>query len=47
MTNATVADEVIAADGKTLKLTYKGGEQTIVLSPETRISRSLPAAWPT
>jgi len=37
MTNATVADEVIAADGKTLKLTYKGGEQTIVLTPETRI----------
>ena len=37
MTNATVADEVIAADGKTVKLTYKGGEQTLALTPETRI----------
>ena len=37
MTNATVADEVIAADGKTFKLTYKGGEQTLVFTPQTRI----------
>src|SRR4051794_20401497 len=37
MTNATVADEVVAADGQTLKLTYKGGEQTLVLTPETRV----------
>ena len=34
------SDEVIAADGKTVKLTYKGGEQTLALTPETRISRS-------
>ena len=37
MTNATVADEVTAADGKSLKLTYKGGEQSLALTPETRV----------
>lgn len=37
MTNATVSDEVMSVDGKTLKLTYKGGEQTLTLTPDTRI----------
>lgn len=37
MTNATVADEVMATDGKTLKLTYKGGEQRLTLTPDTRV----------
>jgi hypothetical protein len=37
MTNATVADEVSATDGRSLKLSYKGGEQTIAITPETRV----------
>lgn len=44
MTNATVADEVAAADGETLKLAYKGGEQTLVLTPETRIFTVAPGS---
>jgi hypothetical protein len=37
MTNATVAEEVTAADGKRVKVTYKGGEQTIAITPQTRV----------
>ena len=44
MTNATVADEVVAADGTMLKLTYKGGEQTLTLTPETRVFTVAPAS---
>ena len=36
MTNATVADEVVAADGTMLKLTYKGGTNPRPYSGDTR-----------
>jgi len=36
MTNGTVG-EVTGTTGRTLKVTYKGGEQTIVVPPETPI----------
>ena len=44
MTNATVADEVVATDGKTLKLTYKGGEQRLALTPDTRVFTIAPGS---
>jgi hypothetical protein len=37
MTNATLADTVDTTDGKALKLTYKGGEQSILLTPDTAV----------
>lgn len=44
MTNATVADEVAATDGKTLTLSYKGGEQRVALTPETRVFMIAPGS---
>ena len=37
MTNATVAQEVEANDGKSLSVKYKDGEKKVVVSPETPI----------
>ena len=37
MTNATVAQEVDANDGKSLSVKYKGGEKKVVVSPDTPI----------
>jgi hypothetical protein len=37
MTNATVADVAAAPQGRTLKLRYKGGEQTAVVPPDAPI----------
>jgi hypothetical protein len=37
MTNATVAEEVTGTDGRSVRVTYKGGEQTIAITPETRV----------
>ena len=37
MTNATVAGIASAPQGQTLKLTYKGGESEIIVSPDTPI----------
>jgi hypothetical protein len=37
MTNATLADTVDTTDGKAMKLTYKGGEQSILLTPDTAV----------
>ena len=37
MTNATVAQEVDANDGKSLSVRYKGGEKKVVVSPDTPI----------
>ena len=38
MTNATVADSATAAsDGSRLRLTYPGGEQTIVVPPDAPV----------
>ncbi len=36
MTNATVG-EIAGTDGRTLRLVYKGGEQTVTVTPETPI----------
>lgn len=33
-TNGTVGD-VVATNGRTVKVTYKGGEKTIVVPPDT------------
>lgn len=43
MTNATVASTVGAVDGENLKLTYQGGQQNVVVSPETPIVTLAPA----
>lgn len=37
MTNATVDNEVKATDGKTVKLSYKGGEKTVAIKDATPI----------
>jgi len=37
MTNATVAGVGDAAGSRTMKLTYKGGEKTVVIPPGTPI----------
>jgi hypothetical protein len=42
MTNGTVG-EVVVSEGRTLKVNYKGGEKTIVVSPETPIVAYEPA----
>ena len=34
MTNATVANEVLGADGKTLNVKYAGGEKKIIVPPD-------------
>jgi hypothetical protein len=38
MTNATVATQVTAADGQTLTLKYKDGEQKVLVTPVTEIT---------
>jgi hypothetical protein len=38
MTNAYVESAVTAKDGETLKVKYKGGEKTVVVSPQTAIA---------
>jgi hypothetical protein len=38
MTNATVATQVAAADGQTLTLKYKDGEQKVLVTPATEIT---------
>jgi hypothetical protein len=37
MTNATVTDKVAKMDGHTMTLTYKGGEQKILVTPQTPV----------
>ena len=37
MTNATVANEVTSVDGETLVVTYKGGQQKVVVPPTAEI----------
>jgi len=37
LTNATVAQEVDANDGKSLSVKYRGGEKKVVVSPDTPI----------
>ena len=44
MTNATVAETVKGVTGDMLKVTYKDGEKTILVSPETAIVGFTPAA---
>ena len=43
MTNASVAETVKGMSGETLKVTYKDGEKTILVSPETPIVGFAPA----
>jgi hypothetical protein len=43
MTNATVAETVEGNDGHTLKVTYKGGEKKVVVSPDTPVVTYVPA----
>jgi hypothetical protein len=43
MTNATVDAFVGGISGRTFKVRYKGGEQTIVVAPETYVMRQDPA----
>lgn len=43
MTNATVAETVAGVDGRTMRLTYKGGEQTISIPPDAPIVTFMPA----
>lgn len=42
MTNATVEDTVTVVDGNTLTLRYKGGEQKVLVTPETPIVGYVP-----
>ena len=42
MTNATVAVVVTAPQGRVLQMRYKGGEQSIVVDPGTRIVELIP-----
>ncbi|HKJ74345.1 MAG TPA: hypothetical protein VKA19_09545 [Alphaproteobacteria bacterium] len=42
MTNATVAGETTASNGRTLKLAYKGGQTKIDVSPDTPIVTFVP-----
>jgi len=44
MTNATVADQVTAASGKTLTVKYKDGEKTIIVTPDTVIATAKKAS---
>ena len=43
MTNATVAESVVANDGHTLMIKYKDGEKKVVVSPETPVVTYVPA----
>jgi hypothetical protein len=43
MTNATVANEVKSVDGATLQVTYKDGEQKVVVPPTAEITSFAPA----
>jgi len=43
MTNATVDAFIGGVEGKTFKVKYKGGEQTIVVTDETYVMRQNPA----
>lgn len=43
MTNASVAETVKGVSGETLKVTYKDGEKTILVAPETSIVGLAPA----
>jgi hypothetical protein len=42
MTNATVSDSVVANDGHTLLVKYKGGEKKVDVSPETPVVTFVP-----
>ena len=43
MTNATVAESVVANDGHTLLIKYKGGEKKVQVTPETPVVTYVPA----
>src|SRR3979490_2622678 len=43
MTNATVAETVVSNEGHVLIIKYKGGEKTVVVSPETPVVTYVPA----
>ncbi len=43
MTNATVAEQVVGADGQTLLIKYKDGEKKVTVSPETPVVTYVPA----
>ncbi len=43
MTNATVTSSVSSVDGRTLMLTYKGGEKKVVIPPNVPIVMNAPA----
>lgn len=43
MTNANISEAVGGVDGATLTLAYKGGEKKLVLAPDTRILKLVPA----
>ncbi|KFC74636.1 Hypothetical protein precursor [Bosea sp. LC85] len=43
MTNATVADTVSRVDGANLVLTYPGGEQKVMITPDANIIMAAPA----
>jgi hypothetical protein len=42
MTNATVSDNVVANDGHTLLVKYKGGEKKVDVTPETAVVTFVP-----
>jgi hypothetical protein len=42
MTNATVAENVVANDGHTLMVKYKGGEKKVEVSPDTPVVSFVP-----
>jgi len=44
MTNATVTDKVAKVDGHTMTLTYKGGEQKILVTPQTPVVAYAPGS---
>jgi hypothetical protein len=43
MTNATVAETVVSNEGHVLTIKYKGGEKTVLVSPETPVVTYVPA----
>src|ERR1700709_1970949 len=43
MTNATVAETVVSNEGHRRTIKYKGGEKTVVVSPETPVVTYVPA----
>ena len=42
MTNATVAENVVANDGRTLTIKYKGGDKKVELAPDTPVVTFVP-----